>query len=151
MPFVDRPDGARLCFESHGDGPALLLLEGMGGDIPGWRRNIPTLATRHLVIAYDHRGNGRSPMPDEPVTMATFVDDAVAMLDAFGAGRAHLYGQSFGGMVAMEAALTNRDRVRSLVLACTHAGPRRATHSADDEGIRGGNGEEPRVGRQGRD
>jgi pimeloyl-ACP methyl ester carboxylesterase len=129
VPFVDRPDGARLFYESHGDGPPLLLLEGMGGDIPGWRRNVPTLATRHRVVVYDHRGNGRSLMPDEPVTMAAFVDDAIAMLDAIGADRGHLYGQSFGGMVAMESALTHPDHVRSLVLACTNAGPRRATHS----------------------
>jgi pimeloyl-ACP methyl ester carboxylesterase len=129
VPFVDRPDGVRLFYDSTGDGPPLVLLEGMGGDIPGWRRNIPTLATRHRVVAYDHRGNGRSPMPDEPVTMDVFVEDAIAMIDATGAERAHLYGQSFGGMVALEAALTHPDRVRSLVLACTNAGPRRATHS----------------------
>ena len=42
-----RPDGCRLYYETHGEpaNPALLLIEGMGGDIPGWRRNIPMLAT----------------------------------------------------------------------------------------------------------
>jgi pimeloyl-ACP methyl ester carboxylesterase len=130
VPFVERPGGASLYYESHGGGSPILLLEGMGGDIPGWRRNIPTLAARHRVVAYDHRGNGRSPMPDEAVTMTPFVDDAIAMLDSIGADSAHLYGQSFGGMVAMEAALSHPDRVRSLVLACTNAGPRRATHAA---------------------
>jgi pimeloyl-ACP methyl ester carboxylesterase len=68
-------------------------------------------------------------MPDEAVAMDVFVADAVAMIDAIGAERAHLYGQSFGGMVAIETALTNPDRVRSLVLACTNAGPARASHS----------------------
>jgi 3-oxoadipate enol-lactonase len=130
VPFVDRPDGVRLYYESHGDGPPLLLLEGMGGDIPGWRRNVPALATRHRVVVYDHRGNGRSTMPDETVTMGAFVEDAMAMLDEIGADRGHLYGQSFGGMVAMETALTHPGRVRSLVLACTNAGPRRAAPSA---------------------
>lgn len=129
MAFVQRPDGAQLYHESYGEGSPLLLLEGMGGDIPGWRRNIPTLASRHRVIAYDQRGNGRSLVPDESVTMATFVQDAVAMLDDAGVERAHLYGQSFGGMVAIESALSTPERVRSLVLACTNAGPQRATRT----------------------
>src|SRR5688572_32052322 len=41
-----RPDGVRLYHELHGSelAPPLILLEGMGGDIRGWRRNIPVLA-----------------------------------------------------------------------------------------------------------
>jgi 3-oxoadipate enol-lactonase len=128
VPVVRRPDGCRLYYEVHGSQPGapLVLLEGLGGDIGGWRRNIPRLAGSLRVVAYDFRGNGRSDPPGVPVTMATFVDDTLALLDHLGIERAHLYGQSFGGMVAQELTLTAADRVRSLILACTHPGVRHA-------------------------
>jgi pimeloyl-ACP methyl ester carboxylesterase len=125
MPVLTRPDGARLYHEIHGspDAPPLILLEGMGGDIPGWRRNIPVLARELRVIAYDFRGNGNSDEPTGPVTMATFVEDTLALLDALGVERAHVYGQSFGGMVGQELGLAHPERARTLILGCTHAGP----------------------------
>ena len=129
MPFYQRPDGCRLHYELDGpdEGPPLILLEGRGGDIPGWRRNIPHLASRYRVVAYDFRGNGRSDKPHGKVSMNTFVDDTVGLLDHLGVSSAHVYGQSFGGMVAIEMALLRPERVRSLVLAATHAGRRRAS------------------------
>lgn len=133
MPFLTRTDGCQLYHELHGpvDAEPLLLMEGMGGDLPGWRRNIPNLAKELRVIAFDHRGNGLSDEPADPCTMATFVDDALAVLDELAIGSAHVYGQSFGGMVALELALTRAERVRTLVLACTHAGHSAAVHVDD--------------------
>jgi 3-oxoadipate enol-lactonase len=128
VPVVVRPDGVHLYHEVHGpvDAAPMILLEGLGGDIPGWRRNIPHLARELRVVAYDFRGNGNSDEPPGPCTVATFVDDTVGLLDALGIDRAHVYGQSFGGMVAQELALTAPHRVRTLILACTDMGPGRA-------------------------
>jgi pimeloyl-ACP methyl ester carboxylesterase len=84
MSFLHRPDGSRLYYEVHGPASApsvpLVLLEGLGGDISGWWRNIPRLSERRTVIAHDVRGNGRSDAPDQPMTVATFVEDTVALL-----------------------------------------------------------------------
>jgi 3-oxoadipate enol-lactonase len=133
VPFYRRPDGCRLYHEVHGpEGrEALVLLEGLGGDIPGWRRNIPRLAEELRVVAYDFRGNGRSDPPRGPVTMGTFVDDTLGLLDHLGIGSAHVYGQSFGGMVAQGLALDHPRRIRSLILAATHPG---RSHAVPVEG-----------------
>lgn len=124
MAILTLPGGAELYHEQHGvpDAETIVLLEGMGGDIPGWRRNIPHLAAELSVVAYDLRGNGNSSEPTGPMTMATFVDDTLALLDGLGIDRAHMYGQSFGGMLAQEFVLTHPERVRTLVLAATHCG-----------------------------
>lgn len=142
MPYLVRPDGCRLYHELHGPrgerpgaGSPLILLEGLGGDIPGWRRNIPRLSERRTVLAYDFRGNGRSDAPDRPMTMATFVEDTLALLEHLGMDRAHVYGQSFGGMVAQEIALLHPARVRSLVLACTHGGQDRMVRPGPESNV----------------
>jgi 3-oxoadipate enol-lactonase len=131
VPCYQRPDGCRLYHEIHGpaDGDPLILLEGIGGDVPGWRRNIPHLAQGFRVIAHDFRGNGRSDKPDEPMTMGTLVDDTVGLLDHLDVDAVHAYGQSMGGMVAQQLALDHPRRVRSLILGCTHPGAGHAIRS----------------------
>lgn len=136
MPSLTRPDGCRIHYERAGEpgAPPLLILEGAGDRIAAWRRNVPTLAAELNAVVVDHRGNGDSDDPPRPCTMATFVDDAVAVLDAMGWDGAHVYGQSFGGMVAQELALTYPERVRTLVLGCTDAGERH-TVPVEDENV----------------
>ena len=131
MPFLTLADGCPLYVEEHGwAGSPIVLLEGLGGDARGWDGNLPHLAARHRVIAYDHRGNGRSCPPPPEATMEVFAGDLLAVMDDRGLDRAHLYGMSMGGKVALEVALTRPHRVRSLILAATNAGRARASRVA---------------------
>jgi 3-oxoadipate enol-lactonase len=108
-----------LYVEEHGDGEPLLLVEGLGQSLWAWREQIPVFAQRFRTIAFDTRGTGRSPVPDEPYGIPDLADDAAGILD----GRAaHLVALSMGGYVALTLALARPELVRKLVLVGTGAG-----------------------------
>ena len=112
-----------LHYESRGAGAAVLLVMGLGMNATGWWRTVPVLAAAGLrVLTFDNRGVGRSDRPLGPYTTAVMADDAVAVLDAVGVQRAHVYGISLGGMIAQEIALRHPDRIARLVLGATTPG-----------------------------
>jgi pimeloyl-ACP methyl ester carboxylesterase len=125
MPFA-RNGFLRLYYESVGRGPAVLLILGQGMAIEAGWRTIERLAPHFRVLAFDNRDIGRSDHSPWPYVVAEMASDAVAVLDAAGEARAHVYGISLGGMVAQEVALRHRDRVSALVLGATTAGGPRA-------------------------
>src|ERR1700742_1185159 len=116
-----------LPFESTGDGPAVLLVMGLGLPGDAWWRTVPVLARTYRVITFDNRGSGRAERAEGPLTIAGMAADAVSVLDAAGVPRAHVYGMSMGGMIAQELALGFPERVGSLVLGATAPGGRAAT------------------------
>lgn len=121
-----RNGDVRIAFEEHGDGPPLLLIHGLGYGRWGWGPALASLAERHRVLALDNRGIGASDVPAGPYSVRAMAEDAVAVLDAAGVGRAHVLGTSLGGMVAQAVATDFPDRVDRLVLACTTPGGARA-------------------------
>jgi pimeloyl-ACP methyl ester carboxylesterase len=125
VPFT-RSDEVRIYYESHGEGPALLLVPGIPAISSDWFPFADRLADRFQTIVYDNRGSGRSDAPPGPYSTAQLAGDAVAVLNALGIERAHVFGASLGGMIAQEVALGFPERVDRLVLGCTHASTRAA-------------------------
>jgi pimeloyl-ACP methyl ester carboxylesterase len=132
MPTARRDDSVELYWESTGAGAPVLLVMGLGMTATGWWRTVPVLAERLRTIAFDNRGVGRSARPQGPYSVAQMADDAVAVLDAAGVERAHVYGISLGGMIAQEIALRHPHRVDGLVLGATTPGGDAAVAADDD-------------------
>jgi 3-oxoadipate enol-lactonase len=121
MPFA-RNGTVKLHWESFGEGPPVLLIAGQGMTVDGWWATIPVLARSFRVIAFDNRDTGDSSRLPWPYSVAHMAHDAVAVLDAAGEQRAHVYGISLGSLVAQEVALRYPDRVQALVLGASSAG-----------------------------
>lgn len=128
-------ENVRLDYEATGHGPAVLLVMGLGLPGAAWWRTVPVLAGSLRVITFDNRGSGRSDRPPGLYAIGDMAGDAVAVLDAEGVERAHVYGISMGGMIAQELALRHPGRVCALVLGATSPGGAGAT-SPDGDTIR---------------
>jgi len=115
-------DGARIHFDVIGDGEPLLLLAGQANSRHWWDPVRPDLAARYRTVAADARGTGDSDAPTSGYGTRRFAADAVAVLDALGVERAHVYGTSMGGKVAQWVAIDHPGRVGALVLGCTTPG-----------------------------
>ena len=119
---VDR-DGVPIYYEVHGDsGPTVLLLPAWAiVHRRLWKAQVPYLANHYRVVTFDPRGNGASGRPTDPAAYDTRVQvgDALAVLDAVGADRAVLVGNSFGTILAYILAAMHPDRVTGAVLIGT--------------------------------
>ena len=101
----------------------LVLLHGWMGCSQSWVRQIPFFARDFVVVAPDLRGFGESSKPATGYAMEDFVCDIAGLFDELGIERAHMLGQSFGGIVAQVFALSYPHRTGSLVLWATRSEP----------------------------
>lgn len=100
-----------------GNGPGVVCLHCSASSSGQWRPLMDALADRFHVIAADLYGCGRS--PPWPDARPMWLDDQLELLAPVferAGGRFHLVGHSYGGAVALKAALRYGSRVRSLVL-----------------------------------
>jgi pimeloyl-ACP methyl ester carboxylesterase len=120
---IARTANVELSYERRGSGAPLLLIMGMSGTHLHWGEPfLSELEPSFDVVAYDHRGVGKSSRVEAPFTIAELADDAAALMAELGWDSAHVVGISMGGMVAQELALGHPERLRTLTLGCTYAG-----------------------------
>ena len=119
VPAITAADGTRIAYEVSGSGPALLLLHGGGQTRTSWaeRGYVDRLAKKFTVIRPDLRGSGDSGRPDSAAAYAldTVLADILAVADAAGAKRFHLWGFGHGASIGRYLAVRS-DRVISAVL-----------------------------------
>jgi 3-oxoadipate enol-lactonase len=86
-----------------------------------WVRQIPHFARHFVVVAPDLRGFGESSKPQSGYSMQQYVEDVGALLDALGIRKAHLLGQSFGGIIAQSFGIAHPEKTASLILWATRS------------------------------
>ena len=125
LPFRGHEVWYRIVGEGEEAGKLpVLLLHGGPGATHDYLESLEALAeTGRRAIFYDQLGCGRSDLPDDPslFTVELFVDEVGVVRRELGLDRIHLFGNSWGGMLAMEYALTQPDGLASLVLASAPA------------------------------
>lgn len=118
MPFI-RANDLRFHYQQAGSGPDVFLLHGVTGDMSIWLlcQAMQRLGASYRMTAYDLRGHGYTDVPPSGYTSADQARDLLALLDVFDVDRAHLVGHSFGGVIALHAAVLAPERVASVVLS----------------------------------
>lgn len=105
--------GARIFYETAGDGEALVLVHAGIADHTMWDPHLAAFARRRRVVRYDLRGFGKSVARPTPFRHG---DDLLALLDLLEVERAALVGVSYGSRAALEATLSAPERVAALVM-----------------------------------
>lgn len=122
-------DHRDLAVEIDGEGPAVLMVHGLGGTSNFYQIQADALADRFTVIRVDSAGAGRSPVADG-ISIQSHADDVVAVLDQLGIDSAALVGHSMGTLVVRDLAARHPARVSKLVLLGAVAPPTDAVRKA---------------------
>ena len=124
-----RNDGASIAYQSFGEGPDLVLIEGFTTNVevqwehPAIARFLRRLGSFSRVAVLDKRGTGLSERlgPGEAPALEQRADDVRAVMDAAGMDQAAVFGSSEGGSLAVLLAAAHPERVSRLVLHGTWA------------------------------
>jgi 3-oxoadipate enol-lactonase len=116
-----------LYYEFHGpeDGELLILNNGIFMSTVAWAFQLPDLARRYRVLAYDMRGQGQSEHPAGEYSLDLHAEDLVALMDALGIAKAHLVGTSYGGELNLVMGIRYPERCHTLtvITSVSHSDP----------------------------
>jgi len=126
-----------IYYDTFGDpsNPTLLLINGLGSQCINyadeWCERF--VGEGYHVVRFDNRDTGLSSKLDgTDYALADMANDAIAVLDAVGAGRAHVMGLSMGGMIVQRLAIDHPDRLLSVTSVMSRTGEEEYGQSSPD-------------------
>lgn len=120
--FCRSADGTRIAYALAGSGPPLVKASNwlnhleFDWESPVWKHFFQALASAHLLVRYDARGNGLSSWDVSDFSLDRQVEDLEAVVDTLGLERFPLLGMSQGGARAVTFAARYPERVTKLIL-----------------------------------
>jgi pimeloyl-ACP methyl ester carboxylesterase len=109
-------NGVQLEVRDSGAGEPVVFVHGAMGDECAAVLSEPVLANHYRLIDYHRRGWGNSERLAAPLSIEQQAADCRAVMQHFGVARAHLVGQSYGGVILLQMALDTPDAVHTLSL-----------------------------------
>ncbi|HLW69463.1 MAG TPA: alpha/beta fold hydrolase [Candidatus Binataceae bacterium] len=115
MPIAQN-GAVKVFYDTYGQGTPIVFLHPWSTNGYIWYYQVFSFARTNQVIVIDHRGHGRSDKPAGGYSIQEHASDVRAVMDAAGAQKAIIVGNSIGGMMAMQFALSYPDRVKGLLI-----------------------------------
>lgn len=109
-------NGLNVYYETHGNGPPVVLLHGGVNPAEVFGAPLAMLAGNHRVIAIHLQGHGKTRDGARPMRYELMADDVAAVMSHLGVARAAVMGYSMGAGVALQMAFRHPGRVTKLVV-----------------------------------
>src|ERR1700726_1965504 len=104
-------NGISLHYAVYGRGSPVILLDGGLANLDYWGHQIAALKSRHMVIAMDSRGHGRSTRDARPYGYDLMADDVIGLMDVLNVPKADIVGWSDGAILGLDLAIRYSSRV----------------------------------------
>lgn len=116
-------DHLQMYYEQHGQGPDLVIINGLTADHTSFDFVISQLSEHFRVTVFDNRGVGQTDAPKGSYSTLQMAEDTASLLQALGIESAYVVGHSMGGMIAHQLALKYPHLVNRLAIVCSMAEP----------------------------
>ena len=117
--------GIRFHIRERGQGPTIVLIHGQSAHLYLWEAAAELLAKDHHVISLDMPGHGLTgPDAQERYSFAGLANSVHALVEALGLDRFALAGNSLGGAVSTQYAITHPEKLTALFLLDGIGAPR---------------------------
>jgi len=115
MPFIQL-NGHKFHYWLNGEGPDLVMIHGLGGNLAVWHlRIVPNLDEHFRILTFDLRGHGRSDESETGYSTNMAAEDLLHLMDALGIEKTHMVGHCLGSDIALHFALHYPERVENIV------------------------------------